>query len=393
VPKITNNLRVDLYSKLLPRIIEEDQATGVHSYVNYWDDPDFHWDDGSLWDELGLVPVLQQIFYALETEEGKDLAEIDGLRDLVDPDSCPEEFLGYMARSMGHPLEDSISESAKRETIKSIVTLNKARGTPLSWEVFYRMQGMSVKATPLHKKSIYEANNEYSKDRYTFSHISGETIGTSGALFYEGTFANTPILPGSIRIAANGKIIRDDSNPLSTTYGNFLGPDVLSGSISYATGRYRIEFRSATTTNIIAEYDHITAEFPYKAARVDLEVFYVLGDETFDGFDTSDYDRILARLEEVRPIHVLVRLFIVVLDIPEELENFASDDVKYPQMAKDVRETEYRFYAADKAAGVEDNGLCIDTGSALTCKHEDGADFALVPDVLTIQYGTTTEHW
>ena len=84
--RLTNNLRAELYKLLFPKIIEEDQKYGVESFINYWDDPLLKWDEGALWDELGIVPVIKNFFFAIEMEETKDLEYIDRLTDLVDPD-------------------------------------------------------------------------------------------------------------------------------------------------------------------------------------------------------------------------------------------------------------------------------------------------------------------
>lgn len=389
--KLGNKLRADLYTRLFPEVIREDLKTGVDSYIHFWDDPEVTWDDGHLWDEIGVLPILKNIFYAIEEEEGADLTEIDRLTDLVDPNVCPEEFLDYMADSLGHSLEEGLTVEAKRETIKSIMHLNKIRGRELSWAVFYRMLGYQIAGVPLWKKDIYEANDNYSPTRYTTESITDELLGTSGLTNYSGTLANSPIKPGTLRLKVSGKVFRDNNDELSDDYGKLITQDGSAGTINYAKGDYQIELTTPATTNLTANYEHITEEYPYRAARVDLEVFYYLGEESSGiPFDQEAVRRLLTRLEEVRPIHVLVRLVILVLDVPEILEDFCTDELLCgPTLAKDVRSNEYRFYAADGTELGEDEGVILEKVGTTTEQNllvEDGMSLCLFPDTVTVEF-------
>lgn len=398
MPNLGNNLRADLYTKLLPAILEEDLGTGVNSFIHFWGDP-MRWGDDALWGELGLLPVLKNLFYAIEKEETADLVEIDGITDLVDPDRCPIQFLDAMARSLGHPMEDNLTEAGRREAIKSIINLYKSRGRRISWQVFYRMLGFTVNTIPLWKKDIYEEDEQYSTIRYVTSDVLGEILGTPGLTDYSGLLASPPIRPGSLRIQVDGKVFRDDGNRLSQNFGQLVTNDGSTGSINYATGRYQISLSSAATTNVVAEYATITNEFPYHAARVDLEVLFYLDDPLIGPLDTHFLERVLQRLEIVRPVHVVVRLVIFVLDIPETLDDFVTDGLRCgPSLGKDVRDTEYRMYAADLVCSGEDNGLLVETTGATTEKDLKADDLFIVatnPDLLKIEYsdGQPTEYW
>jgi len=274
--KLTNNLRVELYKYLFPRVIEEDQNNGVETYINFWDDPLLKWDEGVLWNEVGIVPVIKNLFFAIEQEETKDLEFIDGISDLINPNKCPKRFLGYMARSLGHPLEDGLEEVEQREVIKSIITLNKSRGKELSWEVFYRMIGWKVKAIPLWKKNIFEENDGYSRVKHESSYIENELLGGAGSSYYSGTVGYAPIQPGSIRVAVNGMVFRDNDDKMSSSYGTLVAQDNSTGEFKYATGEYTINLEVVSSTPITMSYKQITETFPYKAARVDLEFFLLL---------------------------------------------------------------------------------------------------------------------
>lgn len=396
----SNKLRADLYTRLLPEILKEDLEHGVDSYVRFWDDPVSKWDEG-FWDEIGVLPVIKNMFYAIEREEVLDLQAIDDLTDLVDPNKCPEEHLDIMARSLGHPLEEGLTESEKREVIKSIIPLNKVRGRELSWLIFYRMLGFKVQGIPLWKKEVYEDQGRYSRTQYETISITNEHLGTAGLTDYSGTLVQRPILPGSIRVNTSGKVYRDNGDKLSSNYGDLIAADGSTGSFHYVRGKYVLSFSDPTTTDVYVDYEHITEEYPYRAARVDLEVFFYLDDEDNGShpFDQELLDKVLARLEEVRPIHVLVRLVVLILDAPEKIEGFATDLLKCgPHKGKDVRDNEYRFFAVDYAEGPQDGPLIAikDGTTDETLVHlEDPTRLGLNPDTLTIEFsdGSPTQHW
>ena len=80
-----------------------------------------------------------------------------------------------------------------------------------------------------------------------------------GALtMFEGTLANTGVMPGTVAIAATvgaaAKAMADDGN------GNLFGEGVGTGIIDYATGYYRLNFDTAPDddTAITASYNHQT---------------------------------------------------------------------------------------------------------------------------------------
>lgn len=76
------------------------------------------------------------------------------------------------------------------------------------------------------------------------------------ATMFEGTLANTAVVPGSVAIAATvsaaGVALADDGN------GNLFGEGVGTGIIDYTTGYYRLNFDTAPDddTAITASYNH-----------------------------------------------------------------------------------------------------------------------------------------
>lgn len=396
--KYSNNLRADLYSLLFPEIIREDHEAGPQTYINFHDDPLREWDSGTLWDELGVLPVIKNAFYGIEKEEVKDLELIDDISTLSDPDRCPEKFLDYMASSLGHPLEDGLSTDRKREVIKSVAQLQKMRGKELSWKVFFRLLGFQINAIPLFKRDVFEENDQYSPTRYT-TETKSETIGTAGAQDYVTYLTHPPVMPGSLRITVDGKTFRDNDNKMSNDYGTLITPDSSTGTVNYATGKITLSLPAPSGTNVEAEYEQITEEFPYKAARVDLEFFIFLDEEDPPAVSTELLDKILKRLDEVRPIHVVVRLLVIVLDVPDIVEDFASDSRRCgPTMGKDVRGSEYRFYMADLGPGASDDHFVLEEDGVSvedTLVLDESYDVAANPDTLVIEFsnGQPTQYW
>jgi len=405
--EFSNNLRVDLYKHLFPRIIQEDQRTGIDGFVNFWDDPCKKWDDKDFfWDEIGLVPIIQNLFFAIETEEGKDLEIIDSIKDLVNPDKCPEKFLDVMAASLGHPLEADLTEQKKREEIKGLFDIYKTRGREISWEVFYRLLGFKSEVIPLFKKDIFEENDNYSQSEFIVEAIIDEQIGIAGTN-YVGKTDNKPIKPGTFFVSYDGgKKMRDQGNRFSDDFGKLISTDGSTGTINYATGKYSITLAAPTTLDVFVSYGHIIGEFPYKAARIDLEIFLMPDSEGHFSVEINDIliQKFLEVAEEVRPIHVVLRAFIIVIDFTgaagDELLDVVSD-AKFcgPLAGIDRRDAEQRFYAADMVdLGIPEDYVLIEQLGATIDKNlllEDKACLITFPDNLTLEFsdGRPDEYW
>jgi hypothetical protein len=390
-----NHLPVDLYGRLIPAIIREDIKTGVYSNITFWDDPLFVWDEGKFWDEIGLLPVIKNLYYGIEQEETHDEMEISKLTDLIDPDRCPLKFLRNLSESFGYPLDTSKPEIEQREIVKSIVALNKTRGTPISWTAFYRTLGIKVNPIPLYKKNIHESNNQYSRHRYTTEKITKEVLATMGSAEYTGFFAKLPIKPGSVFVYSSDYSLRDIGNSLDEKYGSLLGQNC-SGKINYATGKFSLSFTSATTEDVKTDYEHITDEFPYSAARIDLDVYFAAHEDSSEFLTTKLLDKIIAMAEEVRPIHVLLRLVVLAL-LPEDIVNdFATDSVSCGQLiAMDPRDDNYRAYPVDGVPLNQDEILILTKNNEEKIAILD--DNCLIntyfPETLKIRIGEEIQYW
>jgi len=349
--------RPDLYNLLPREIIEQDQQSGHMTYLDFWDDPEESgvslWDEaGAIWDRTGYKPVLESLFWVMENESKEDLIELENLEDLRDPDRCPVEFLPIWARSLGHALEEGLSEKAQRETLQAIVPLNKIRGKPISYVIFYRMLGYRISAWPLWKKAVHEAQDRYARTRFdSVSAVSGETLTTIPV----GTLASPPVRPTSLRITDGVETFRDDGK------GGLIGNQGGTGSIIYATGAYRVNFATPPAGAVSADYDHVDDEYPYHAARIDLDVFLVpIGGGPPAVVDATFVKNILDRLDEVNPIHVLVRAFSFIYEDSDTVSDFARDGAGCgPEMVEDFWDGGQDFYVGDLGIEGEDGYLQI----------------------------------
>ncbi len=344
-----NALRIDLYRRLLPRIIEEDQAGGAFGYLFHWDDPsDPVWDSGDpsdVWDALGFSPVIQSLFYVIETMEGEDIGVIESLDTLTDPYTCPEEYLPILAASFGYDLEESLSLDAKRVVVAGVIDAYKTAGRWLGFKVFYRMAGFTVvRIFPLWKKDVYEEDQDYSRVRYDTSPVTGESVGPSGLTGYTGRLSGTPIRPESVRITDGTLVVRDDPAPYPSgiTTGSeapLLGNDgAILGTVNYYTGVFTLTFPAPTTGAVTADYETIDEEWPYHAARIDIEILLNPGGAPVPLIDAEASRNILARAEESRPIHVLLRAIALIAELTDDFTPGATDEQACTQTLKDVRE-------------------------------------------------------
>lgn len=346
----SNLLRLDLYKYLLPRIQEEDQASGAFGYIYHWDDPGSSWDTGNpadTWDALGFAPVIQTLFYVLETMEGEDIGTIESLDALVDPYTCPADYLPFLSASLGYDLEETIPEEKRRVVVAGLIDAFKRAGQWVGFKIFYRMAGFRViRIYPLWKKNIFEGRQDYSRVRYSTAAVTGEYMGPGGQTAYSGRIAGTPVKPQTIRITDGVVVVRDD--PAPSTSGLFagaeatlLGPSGVVGAVNYNTGAFTINLPVPTAATLLADYETIDEEWPYHAARLDIEILLNPGGDLVNPIPFVDAEvvrNIIARAEESRPIHVLLRAVALVAEMHDTLSPGASDTQACTQVLKDVRE-------------------------------------------------------
>lgn len=345
----TNHLRVDLYKYLLPRIQEEDQASGSFGFIFNWDDPTSEWDSGDpnqSWDKLGFRPVIQTLYYVLESMQGEDLGVLESLDDLVDPWACPVEFLPYIAASLGYDLEESLDDATKRQVVSGLVQAFKTSGQFVGFRVFYRLAGFRViRIFPLFKVDVNEAQGRYSREQYETTPIN-ETMGPAGNLAYVGRLSDAPIRPGTLRVTDGVVVLRDlapdaQAGLLPSTTGQLLGPNGETGVVDYQSGLFTVELVSPAAGALEGSYDRIDAEFPYHAARIDIEILLNPGGDLVIPVPLVDEEvvrNVLLRSEEARPVHVLLRALTLIAQLDDVVSPVATDRAACTTHLQDARD-------------------------------------------------------
>lgn len=343
-----NRNRLDLYRRLLQKIIEFDQESGAQGHIAHWDDPEATWDSGDVrqaWDAIGLSPVIQELFHVIETMAGEDLEVLESLDALVDPLRCPESLLPQIAASFGYALDETQGEDRKRQAVLGLLEAYKAIGRFVGFKVFYRLIGFQViDIYPLWKKEANESQYDYSRERFSTSLVPGEPVGPAGLSGYSGQIAEPPVKPGTVRFTDGATVIRDDMVVQPEVagdragYGDLLGPSGKVGTFNYGTGEFTVNLPAPTAGAFVVDYEHVDEEWPYHAARIDLEINLSPGGVPIPLLDYEGVEDILRRFDEIRPIHVLLRSLALVAEVRDEVEPTASDQAACLTKLKNVLE-------------------------------------------------------
>lgn len=213
------------------------------------------------------------------------------------------------------------------------------------------------------------------------------TIDTGVPLFIPG-------FPRPRHVADNGK-------------GELFGADGETGTIDYETGEYRMSLSSAGVFPMTASYSWVEDSFPYQAARVDFEVSLIpISSLESTIVDDGFVQQILNQIEEVRPIHVLLRTTAFVLPLEDTIDPMAHDlcGCCPPSRMKDVRSDSLRYYFGDRGVTEVDDSTVIEHTIPLgnptrdLLLGEELLSFNDILDLMTIEeipaVGTTvTSYW
>ena len=118
------------------------------------------------------------------------------------------------------------------------------------------------------------------------------------------------------------------------------GPGGESGTVNYSTGVFTLNFVAPTVGVVTADYESIAEEWPYHAARIDIEILLNPGGDLVNPIPLVDADvvrNILSRAEETRPIHVLVRALTLISELEDTVSPGATDEQACITKLKDVR--------------------------------------------------------
>lgn len=402
-----NQLRVDMYRYLYPQIQQQDQQSGAQGFAMHWDDPDAQWDKvddiRNVWDAVGVEPIIQTLFWVLEKKVGEDLEILESLDTIIDPFNCPEELLDDIAASFGYNLKQDLDEETKRVVVQGLFVAYKSLGTRVGFDVFYRMIGFQIiKLFPLWKKDVYEALGQYSRTRYLVTDFTGEALATAGLTAYRTNLSESPVQPGSLRINTGLGIIKD--NPASfgseglavATVTSLIDETGEVGTVNYMTGEVQFTLPSAAPIQPLADYSRVDEDHPFHAARFDIEILMNPGGLPVPLIDDEVVRTVLDRLDEVRPIHVLLRALTLVVELADTVDPTATDDDPPVQIIRGDREPfggnpGVIFQAMlDQGSDYLEDELVIDTGTLRNLVVEDINDgFApFGADILQVQQGT-----
>lgn len=241
-------------------------------------------------------------------------------------------------------------------------------------------------------------------------------IGPAGVASFAGTIPDSPIIPGSMRVTADTGsgpiIIRDDPGGIvdeDVVRGTLIGPGGESGAINYRTGEFTLALLAPAVSPVTAQFTRIAEEWPYRAARIDVDILLSPGGAPIPLVDAENLSTILTRMEETRPIHVLLRAIALVAEVQdtfgEDGASGATDRTGCIQHVRDER-TGQPFpgdpgrdynYLLDMAVSAGDEFVVEQVAGGVTTEHDqvfdDEAQIVCPLDTLVINDGSTDQYW
>jgi phage tail P2-like protein len=238
-------------------------------------------------------------YLSLVTREREDLeSAVARFVDLFDADACPEKMLPYLARAVGAQFLTNSTVAQKRQQIKQAISVYKRKGLLSAFDIFFNQIGIDVELrhvyampqTEYRRSLVLAAFNREGYDlelfrrgdtlTWVFRSGSGDPTyppGYDEGLLLPSNYIDIVILSPSVNAGA-AYFVRQDTDP---------------GTVQSPALDYYAEEKNTRPANIA---------------------------------DVDAYVRDLARrLEEIRPIHVLIRTFAVLISWieqwPETLED------------------------------------------------------------------------
>lgn len=105
---------------------------------------------------------------ALMREFDRFADTIEEIANVIDIDKTPDEYLNYIAQSVGYEREDKklLKDSSFRELIKNIIEIYKIKGTNYSFELFFNFLGFETELKEFWFDKRY-GDSGISKNQYT----------------------------------------------------------------------------------------------------------------------------------------------------------------------------------------------------------------------------------
>ena len=195
-----------------------------------------------------VLPVWQELFESFGEVLDEIHAKIDGLPDLTDPETVPEEYMQYLARNMGVALPLTFGtqdEYRKRWFLRSIPWIIKNKGIAALIEDLARF--LFFFSFPAAEMEIYEQwTNDYVNFYFPpldLVEVPVGWVGDGGTTTFAATVASPPVRVRSIHITT----IDVGDNPIEA-WDNDAGEmkgDITAGTINHATGVVSVTFATA----------------------------------------------------------------------------------------------------------------------------------------------------
>ena len=178
-------------------------------------------------------------------------------------------------------------------------------------------------------------------------------------VIFVNAMTQAPLRPFKLTVTDGTEVMRDNGK------GNLVGSLGGYGTVNYLSGALRLFFAPPGPAGpITASGETVVEEYPYHAARVDFDFFLMpLSGGAPPAVTPAFVNKVLRYLEEVRPIHVILRTFNLVLPIEEELDDIVTDEACCgPSVAIDHWTAHEDLYLGDLGPHPQDTYLLIESG-------------------------------
>lgn len=218
-----------------------------------------------------VLPVWQELFESFGEILDEIHAKIDGLSDLTDPETVPEEYMQYLARNQGIPLPatgGTEEEYRKRWFLRSIPWIIKNKGTQALIEDLARF--LFFYTFPTAEMEIYELwSNDY-QFFYAFglpvSEVPTGWTGDGVTAAYAGTLVNSPVRVRSVHITTIDT--NDDAMEAWDNGDGVMKGNITAGAINHSTGAISVTFENnvksgadITVAYVIEDEQYLTPHY------------------------------------------------------------------------------------------------------------------------------------
>lgn len=309
----------------------------------------------------------------VDTERVVQTNTVQSILNLLDPDTCPTEYLPYLAATIGYRLEADDPEILQRAQIKSAVAWYKEKGMISAFELLFITLGYTVSIYPLwfNKQGVSAFPSSDPRQQSPWD-IDPTNLGVVRSVHlvpladtYTATISLTSPVPSpvvgtyvtlngnSVRVASTGTVINGFTSSLTvvsdtssyiivsvgdsflgTTVSGFSQPNLLIDD--QPTEQLRQDWLSKHGNDLWRPH-----------ARIDILLETVPG-RTIPPITQQKLDDLLQRMEEVRPVHVLVRGIFTSIPFNDYWNGTLGEDTLVTPPANDILDIEALCTIRDK---------------------------------------------